>query len=242
MRVHMQKIKSPFVLVLTILFVVSCGPDPNTGVRYTGALRTIMSGDLEATISLDTLSQKKNLYALGAEKDLKGEIQIFDGEAFISRKDNGNIKVSNSLEVHAALLVYAQIDDWEGYPVPPSISTMADLERFVFETAKSYGMDTEKPFPFLVEGEIESLEWHVIDWPENDTVHNHQKHREAGASGKLDTISVDVLGFYSASHQGVFTHHTTQVHMHFKTRDGSLAGHVDKLMLGNKMTLKLPRL
>ncbi len=239
MRVYMQKIRSPFVLVLTMLLAVSCGPDPNIGVRYTGALNTIMSGDLEATISLDTLSQKKNLYALGAEKDLKGEIQVFEGEAFISRKDNGNIKVSNSFEVQAALLVYAQVDDWEVYPVPPSISTMDDLEMFVFETAKIYGLDTEKPFPFLVEGELERLEWHVIDWPENDTVHNHQKHREAGASGNLDTTLVDVLGFYSALHKGVFTHHTTQMHMHFKTRDGSLAGHVDKLVLGNKMTLKL---
>lgn len=38
----------------------------------------------------------------------------------------------------------------------------------------------------------------------------------------------------------VFTHRTTNVHMHFKTKDKSLAGHIDDLKPGENMMLKLP--
>ncbi|MBT8254329.1 MAG: hypothetical protein KJN68_10175, partial [Bacteroidia bacterium] len=49
-------------------------------VKYSGALKTIMSGNIQPVLSLDSLSNYKNLYALGAVENLKGEIQIFDGK------------------------------------------------------------------------------------------------------------------------------------------------------------------
>ncbi|MFT5752401.1 MAG: alpha-acetolactate decarboxylase, partial [Dokdonia sp.] len=37
------------------------------------------------------------------------------------------------------------------------------------------------------------------------------------------------------------THHSTNMHMHFKTDDDTMAGHVDDLVLDKKFILKLPR-
>ena len=51
---------------------------------------------------------------------------------------------------------------------------------------------------------------------------------------------IDILGFYSEAHKGVFTHHDSNLHMHFKTETVNLAGHVDYIFLGSNMTLKLP--
>ena len=52
---------------------------------------------------------------------------------------------------------------------------------------------------------------------------------------------VEILGFFSKQHEGVFTHNGSNTHMHFRTDDVSLAGHVDGIFLGENMTLKLPK-
>jgi len=38
---------------------------------------------------------------------------------------------------------------------------------------------------------------------------------------------VELIGFWSDRHQGIFTHKGTHVHVHGRTGDGKLSGHVD---------------
>lgn len=116
------------------------------------------------------------------------------------------------------------------------------LEGFIRISAVEKGFYLGKPFPFLIEGEISSLDWHVIDWPEGDMVHTHKKHKISGLNGTIKEKEVEIIGFFSLHHKGVFTHHTTNMHMHFRTEDSELVGHLDDLQLGREMTLKLPRI
>jgi len=53
---------------------------------------------------------------------------------------------------------------------------------------------------------------------------------------------VVILGFYSSQHKAIFTHHSSNSHMHFRTKDQSLAGHVDALKINDSITLNLPKL
>ena len=211
-----------------------------TEVKYSGALRTIMSGNIQAVISLDSLSNKKHLYALGAVDNLKGEIQIFDGKPRNSFVVDSSLQIKDSYKLKAALLVYAEVEEWDLLQIS-NIKTKSDLEEKIFETAKRKGISIEKPFPFLLEGNVSSLDWHVINWKEDDTIHSHKKHTESGLNGTLRNTEVEIVGFYSTKHKAVFTHHTTNMHMHFKTDDNSVAGHVDDLLLNDKITLKLPK-
>jgi alpha-acetolactate decarboxylase len=229
--------------VLVLLFSSCQNADKKTAiaeVKNSGALRTIMSGDIQSVISLDTLSNKKHLYALGAIENLNGEIQVFDGKPSNSFVVDSSLKIINSYKLKAALLVYAEVEEWESFQISNS-TTKSDLEEKIFETAKSNGIDIEKPFPFLVEGKVASLDWHVINWKEGDTIHNHKKHTESGLNGILKDADVELLGFYSTKHKAVFTHHTTNMHLHFKTDDNNIAGHVDDLQLESQLTLKLPK-
>jgi len=208
-------------------------------VKHSGALRTIMSGNIESVISLDSLSNKKNLYALGAVENLKGEIQIFDSKPSNSFVTDSSLQIKASYNLKAALLVYAEVEEWDSYKTENNI-TKEELESTIFELAKRSGINTEKPFPFLLEGTVASLDWHVINWKDGDTIHTHKKHTEAGLNGNLKNRQVQIIGFYSTKHKAVFTHHTTNVHMHFKTLDNSVAGHVDDIRL-NTVTLSLPK-
>lgn len=228
------------IIVLSSFLAVSCVDSSTAQVEYSGALRTIMSGNLEATTSLDTLSQKKHLYALGAVADLKGEIQIFDSKPSNSVVVDSSLQINDSYDAKAALLVYAQVEQWEAFTME-NIRTKEELEKRIFEMATSHGIDVDAPFPFLLEGEVATMDWHVIQWKEGDTIHNHNKHKEAGLNGVLKNRDVEIIGFYSTKHKAVFTHHSTNMHMHFKTDDDTMAGHVDDLVLDKKLILKLPK-
>jgi len=115
-----------------------------------------------------------------------------------------------------------------------------DLESFITRSAVEYGVDVNAPFPFLVEGTPKYFDWHVIDWKDGDTEHSHEKHIRSGLYGTKENTPAEMLGFYSNAHHAIFTHHTTNMHIHIKTMDNTLAGHVDDLTQGTGMVLKLP--
>ncbi len=196
--------------------------------------------DISAVSDLKNLKGLENVYALGALENLKGEIQIFNGDVLNTMVVEGSIAFDRTLDKKATLLVYADVKKWTSLLVPDSIDTKQDLEQFIASSASGIGIDTENPFPFLVEGHADSISWHVIDWKDGDTEHSHQKHIQSGLSGIIHDRDVEMIGFYSNSHHAVFTHHTTNMHVHFRTQDRLLAGHVDNVIPGNKMTLKLP--
>lgn len=226
---------------ILLLFLCSCKTDSEVKVEYSGALMEIMSGNIAATISLNKLKNRENVYALGALEDLKGEIQIFNGAVFNSFVSDSTVFLSSSFNKNASLLVYTSVKNWEKIEIPAQIKTKVEVEKFVFDTAKERGISIEDPFPFLITGTIQSLSWHVINWDVNDKKHTHQKHQLSGLNGTLINGNVEIVGFYSDKHKGVFTHHSTNMHLHFKTQNGKLAGHVDNVILGEKMILKLPK-
>lgn len=211
-------------------------------VSFVGALKNFrMKGDISAKLDLKVLEGKSELYALGAYENLKGEIQIFDGAPYGTIVSGEKLVFDHSFEKKASLLVYTQVKSWREIPIPDFVDSQSKLELFLSDLGEQVGFAAEKPFPFLIKGKVRNLAWHIIDWNKEDTLHNHKKHIESGLNGELSDADVEILGFYSDHHKGIFTHHMTSVHMHFKTSDSSLAGHVDDLTPGKGMQLMLPK-
>jgi len=233
------------ILTMTIFAAFSCATTPDTDdnfkVEYKGALKNIMhKGDISAQADLTDFQDTKQFYALGAVENLKGEILILDSKPYISSVKDQNLTISNSFDHKATLLVYASVDKWTTFTIPENVITYEDLEKHIEQTAKDNGVNTEEPFPFLINGQAKSFDWHVIDWKDGDTEHSHKKHINSGLHGTLTDQDVEILGFYSKSHHAIFTHHTTNMHLHVKTTDNKTSGHLDGLTLGQGMTLKLP--
>lgn len=237
-----QQIVFPIIL----LIVFSCG-NPSTRqqsfeVDFKGALKNIMhKGDLSAKVSLSKFSNIENLYALGAIENLKGEIQIIDSEPYNSYVEKGEIKFDSSYAQRATLLVYSIVEHWVTIPIPATVITLKDLENCIKEAAQNHNIDTNQAFPFSIEGRPKEISWHVINWKDGDTEHTHEKHISSGLSGTVRDEEVVLLGFYSNSHHAIFTHHTTNMHIHLKSNNGNIAGHVDDLTLHRPMILKLPK-
>jgi len=231
-------------LIIFLLIVASnaCTTIKNPKVEIYGALFEMMhQGNLSTRIDLNSLKEKKHTYGLGALTDLKGEILIMDSNVFISSEtNNGDINISNSYNHQAALFVQSQVSKWQSIELPSFVHTVTKLEDYIESEAKRYGLDIEKPLPFIISGVIPDVKWHIINWPEGDTEHTHIKHINSGLSGHLKDTSMKILGFYSKHHKAIFTHHTTNVHMHFLTNDKKISGHIDEISFDGNQQLFFP--
>lgn len=237
-------------ILLIVISITACGTDKKEvkeketnkfKVKYNGALKNMMhKGDISAKVDLTNFNHIEHLYALGALENLKGEIQIFDSKPSNTMVIDSALTFDSSFNKKATLLVYASVDNWKSIKIPDNVETYEQLENYIEQTAKKNQIQVDKPFPFLLEGTPNSLDWHVINWKDGDTEHSHDKHISSGLNGTIENSQVEMLGFYSDSHHAIFTHHTTNMHIHVKTIDNKIAGHIDGLELGKGMILKLP--
>ncbi len=233
------------LFVSVILFLSGCSRTTwNKEINYAGALNNAMKkGDLTPKIELRSLKDKKNLYALGAVGYLRGEVQIFDSLVMTTFVDKDEkLQYDHTYNKNASLLVYTQVKEWVEYTIPNKIISREQFEQFLEDKAEQHGLDTEKPFVFLIDGTIKSNSWHIINWDTNDKIHTHKKHAQSGIYGTMKDRAMLMVGFFSMYHSGIYTHHTTSMHIHFMTKDKKISGHSDNMTLGNNMILKLPNI
>ncbi len=226
---------------LIFLLLVKCSNEDKQlhEIKIAGALKTIMQGDITKKITTDTLWKYPNLYGLGAVENLQGEILMLNSKLFIAKEKNKKVIVEHNKNVNAALLVYTSVNKWMPAGTLPA-GNMKELETYILQQATQLGIDTDKPFPFLLKGKAPELKWHVIHWDINDKQHSHYKHITSGANGQITDMNVEILGFHSLHHQRIFTHHTSNIHMHFILPDKTLSGHIDDIITNKNLILYLP--
>jgi hypothetical protein len=196
-------------------------------VKHAGMMRNVMQKhDYSAHFDMATLKKTPHLYALGPVEGLNGEITVFDSKPSVAIVHGGKIKVEESFP-KAAFLVYGQVTKWQEVSLPLNVTTMEQLETSVGKAAQEKGLDAEKPFPFLVKGTAGLLSYHIVSKGEH-------------VPFQAKAQPVEVLGFYSTHDQGVFVHHGTNIHLHFRTKDENVSGHIDDLTLKPGAVLLLP--
>jgi acetolactate decarboxylase len=218
---------------------------PARGVQTYGALRTVMHDSrLGAVVQLDTLLPDPQLYAVGALADLAGEITIVGGEAYLAypvTADSSRTVIRRGEPAAACLLVAGTVAEWISVTTAQEID-WSEIDREIPGLAGPAGIDVAVPFPFLIEGRVRDLEWHVIDGSRlPDGGGSHLAHREAAVRHRLATGQATLLGFHSAQHHGVFTHMGSNTHIHCVTRDPLRSGHVDHVVVPAGTAIHFPR-
>jgi acetolactate decarboxylase len=216
-------------------------------VRWAGALKNVHHGlDFSGKIELQPLADLPHLYAVGPLENLQGEVTIWDGKPLISKVIDGQVKVDSNLAGKACFLVYGQAQSWKTSLLTPassssSLVTAAEVDQIVKEAATKYGINTDKPFPFLIEGVAKTARYHVMNRTESSPpTPGSESHERAKVRFTLQDTPVNLLGFYSEHHQAIFTHHSSFVHMHVKTADDKIAGHLEAIELEPGARLLLP--
>lgn len=231
-------------LGLSIPFI-GCQMNPKTGasqkrsntVQVIGALKNVMQkGELQGRLHLDTIANRDGLYGLGPEAFLTGELLIYDGKSYVSRiQPDSSLVVSSSYEVSAPFFVYINVDDWEIHDVPSGVSSIKELEQHLEKQVS----EVEHAFAFKLSGIAKQAVFHVQNLPKGIEVSSPEETHQGQMNYELIDEEVEILGFFSKEHKGVFTHHDSYVHMHMITEDKTKMGHLVELEIGT-MQLYLP--
>jgi len=174
-------------------------------IEYIGAQKDIfVSGKAASVISLEELAGRKGLFAVGPIEGLDGEITIFDSKPYITQVRGSDFVMDNSFKHNAFFLVWAEQSKWRDTAVPATVKGYVDLQKFVKTQAQAAGIDTTKPFPFLLAGTPVEIKWHInVDRTEGKPITN-----ELFVKSKQPFITrnepVDILGFYAEHHAGIY--------------------------------------
>ncbi|NJN42788.1 MAG: hypothetical protein HC811_11710 [Flammeovirgaceae bacterium] len=133
--------------------------------------------------------------------------------------------------------MYANVKDWTRKELVRDF-TMDELGTLLHQLAAKYAL--QEPVPFIIKGQANELKWHIVNG-QGSGPQSHREHIAGGFQSTLKNNEVDVLGFYSESHEGVFTHINQNIHAHFKTANETAAGHVDDLIIKKGSSLFIPK-
>ncbi len=81
-------------------------------VRWVGAQRYVLGGDIDGKVVLRSLMGVPHLYALGPRVGVSGEITVFDGTPGIARVIDGRIRLEDSADHAACFLVWDHVETW----------------------------------------------------------------------------------------------------------------------------------
>lgn len=230
-----------FTLTMTFFNITVNGQKTTWKVENAGAMREMFeTGNVAGKTEISKIISQKNLYAVGPLENLSGEIMIWNGKVLTSFMNDKSVKVETNPNAKAVFFVWANVEKWCEIIVPNTIKTYDELEEFIAESAEKFNLNSAEPFPFLLKGKFQSVEWHINDYKSDGTKLTREKHDLLKYKSKSENTKLEMLGFYSPKHQGVFTHHTRTTHIHTTDKKKSFIGHVDDLKIGEKVKLFLP--
>ncbi|HQU84300.1 MAG TPA: acetolactate decarboxylase [Pyrinomonadaceae bacterium] len=210
-------------------------------VENKGAMREMFdTGNIDGTIEINRITTKKNLYAVGPLDNLSGEIMIWNGKVLTCFLKNNSIVTETNPNAGAVFFVWSNVEKWNEIKVPNSVKTYDELEKFIAEAAEKSNLDASEPFPFLLKGVFQKVDWHINDYKPDGSKITREKHDAMKFKSKTENKNLEFLGFYSEKHKGIFTHHTRLTHIHVTDKKRKFIGHVDDLTNVNALKLYLP--
>jgi acetolactate decarboxylase len=196
----------------------------------------------EGVVEIQEAIPSVNCYAVGAIQKGLGEITVLNNEIWLNYGKDGIGHSVNSIPAgeKAVLLATSQVEKWQEISVEGTLSK-EQLFTFILDKSKQQGLDINAPFPFMLEGCFDNLLLHVVNGV-NPKFGGHGKKSLLFRQLKEERNKQKaiVIGFYSASTQGVYTHPGTSWHMHVVIPDENIGAHVDGISILDGSILKLP--
>ena len=229
-RMKLSNYKIYIFLVISHLITHHICSQDNGEIYFIGEMRKVMKGgDLTNHINLDTISYTKNTYGLGPLEGLSGELLIIDGKSYRSTLLNDTIQMEETHESKAPFFAYTNANLWNEYPIPDTVVTLKNLENYLLKIIPI----ENKPFTIKIKGKIAKATFHIVNLPPGVIIHSHDDLIRFKKYFDLVDEEVEIIGFFSTAHQGIFMHHDSFLHLHIITQDRKQMGHLDDLILKN---------
>ena len=232
-------------LALYLLFTLNAAAQrPFNLTVYGNFKKMVHTSDTSGKVDLASVPRSAGTYGVGALADLTGEILIWDGEVLATSGESvSGATQPPGIGDQAALLVTVQVKGWNETLVIHDL-TQQEFEQFVINTAHSKGIDINKPFPFIVLGEVTDYTWHVVTGKAKRHGGGAQ-HGQGHATNRTFTGAKTrgkLVGFYSAEDQeGVISHPGERFHVHYADNNLKTSGHLDNFGIVKGAKLLLPK-
>ena len=208
-------------------------------VEWLGSQGDFIARKAEEAVSLERFEGLQNLYGVGPLEQARREVSIYDGVPLVSDIQSGQVNVTIDSYRHAAFLVYAIVENWRRLTVRNPIKTEQQLEELLLAHAVTSGIDVDQPFGFLLNGLVAQATFHIL-FNQGRGRHNTERHEKSKVRFSIANESVEVIGFYSRHHRGVFTLRDSNFHMHVRTVDNRFSGHLEGFNWEHGVMLGLP--
>ncbi len=237
---------SPVVMILTFICLCSCSSTSEVAYKHEahavktwGSMREVLrEGNTGGRVQLTEVVHAKSM-GVGALAELKGEITVIDGVAFVStfsdeRPNSTGVPVTRRAldSDQAALLVMAEVNAWKSVELA-ECSSYEELERKISHCLIQHHFDLFQPTPIRISGIAERVDFHVIA----GSCPIAEPEGTPPWRGSVEGDPLELVGIYVEGSAGKLTHHQHNSHLHVIS--GSLTGHVDALSLRNA-TLQIP--
>ena len=208
-------------------------------VEWFGSQGDFIAGKSTTPVSLNRFAGLESLYAVGPLEKGRGEVSIFDSVTLISRVSEAKVDVQAGHDYRAGFLVYAIVENWRRAALRAPIENERRFEQQLLPLAVESGIDTDRPFPFLLHGHAAEALFHVL-FNQSDEPYGPEIHEKSKVHFRVVEEAVEIIGFYSRRHRGVFTPRDSNLHMHVRTLDNHVSGHLETFAFNQGITLYLP--
>lgn len=206
--------------------------------RADARLRSPRPGSARSAVALDTLTARPSLYAVGVAEG-GGEILVAGGDALTTRhRPDGATETTAGFQGRAVWLLQRRVTRWlPPVAVPATVTSPAQLARFVQASAARAGLSRRALLPFRLEGEPTVTWWTVAAFP--TMLPADAASSDLGAHGHFARQYLDLVGFLLPL---TGRRQPPCLHLHARPDRQPFVAHVDSLRPGSGLRLLLPAL
>jgi alpha-acetolactate decarboxylase len=238
--IKLVDVKAWIAVVVLSLSGACSTPGWDGRVESWGTMRAVMrDGDTRARISVAEVTRVPGTIGVGALEGLQGEIAVFDGVPWIARVEGDHVEFGRGTRSgdQATLLALAVVRRWKTIPIDKDLAA-ADVDALLATAQRDFGLG-QRPWPFVIEGELFDVEAHVLhgQCPEAGAVApGHEPFRRSFAS-----VRGRLVGFYAPNSVGELVHHGQMTHVHVIVEEPDVyVGHVDSASVRGGAWLRVP--
>jgi acetolactate decarboxylase len=195
--------------------------------------RLLREGDAAPKVVLADVLREPHAHGLGSVSELRGEITILDGEAWLSYPpvrdgDAPKVVASKDSREQAGFLVVTHVAPARWRQTKTSTALSAEgLEAALQALVAKNGL-AGADIPFRIDGRFTSLTLAIVDGKKGNRLQT-----ETSVDGTL-------VGFLAAKDDERFTHAGTRVHVHAVVASRRATGHAQAFTLAPGATVWLP--
>jgi acetolactate decarboxylase len=217
-------------------------PGWNEPVHTWGSMHAVMhDGETQGRVRVADASAGQHAVGIGALAGLAGEIVILDGDVWTSRvEETTRIATGEGARPtdEAALLAVTRVPRWSERVLDRDLS-LEELDLALRRMADEAGLVDVGTFPFVVRGDLEALDAHVL---------NGRCPYAGPGSSRTDPVRTStpraigtLVGFYTDLEPGLITHRGSRTHVHVLIGgDSPFVGHVDGVRIRRGASIRLP--